>query len=627
MTLRAIVFAFIALILAGCTGLGGEPRIVATIPVPTATPPVDPPSAQPDIRVGAAIFAARCASCHGIGGAGDGELVASGQIPQMASFTDPATAFSQRPTQWYGTITHGRIENLMPPWENALSQSERWDVALYSYTLQYTAAQIEQGQTVYGDFCASCHGDTGIGDGMDAPTLREHPGDLTDPAAMMVLSDAHVTTIVNEGAGEMPAYADDLTADEVRAVVAYTRTLALQNRDMIGAPVAVAQVPPDDPAATPEVGAAESTPDPARVGTVSGVVRNGTAGGALPDSLPVIVYRLDADFERTTFTTTTEAGGAYRIDGVPLDAESNYVAAVTYRERVFASPVVMGEGAALELPVTIYELTEDPAVVEITGMVIQANAVGSSLEIAQVLTMRNTSDRAFTSSQTTSDGRAISAVISLPPGAVVAGMVDPTRYVVAEDEFLVLDTFPIIPGEEHVIQLVYLIPYDAGGAIIEQTINYALSGPVRLLLSPPSVRATSDQLPALGAETIGERTVQAYGGSLQLAAGASVRYDISGTPASTDGAQPAESVAVDNLPLIILLIAGAQIVILGGLYIIFARRRKRPALSDVQIMDALIRQIAELDADFEAGKVEKTIYERQRALLKARLAAVMERAQ
>ncbi|MDZ4767204.1 MAG: c-type cytochrome [Chloroflexota bacterium] len=634
---KNIVLSFSAFlcifIVSGCSGLGGEPRIVATIPPPTATTQPRPPSLQPDIAIGAGIFAARCATCHGGGGAGDGELVASGQVPVMASFTNAATARGQRPTQWYGTITNGRIENLMPPWADALSESERWAVALYSYTLQYDLEMLTLGRTVYGDFCASCHGDSGRGDGVDAPTLREHPGDLTDPEAMMILSDNHMYVAVNEGAGEMPAFADDLSEEEQRAVVAYTRTLALANADAVGvidtgAQSTGAQVPP--PVATAEIGTAndaETTPELARIGTITGRIANGTAGGTLPAALDVLVYRLDADFARTQFETTTDAAGAYRIDGVPLDPASNYVAAVTYRERVFASAVSVGDGDALDLPVTIYELTEDPAIIEITGMVTQINAVGSNLEIAQVLTMRNTSDRAFSSSQTTDDGRPISVVISLPPGAVVAGMVDPTRYVVAEEEYLVLDTFPVMPREEHVVQLVYIIPYDAGGAIIEQTLNYALTGPVRVLLSPDSVRATSDQLSALGDETIGNRVVQSYGGSLNLPAGASLRYDISGAPQSVAAAdRGVESVAVDNLPLIILLIAGAQVVILGGLYVIFARRRSRkPALTAAQLMDALIRQIAELDAEYEARKVEKSVYERQRALLKERLAAVMER--
>src|SRR5690242_4509938 len=77
----AVVLAA-SLLLAGCGGLAGEPRIVSTLPPSTAAPTEAPyPSSPPDIAAGAQIFAENCTRCHGVGGAGDGELVKSGQVP------------------------------------------------------------------------------------------------------------------------------------------------------------------------------------------------------------------------------------------------------------------------------------------------------------------------------------------------------------------------------------------------------------------------------------------------------------------------------------------------------------------------------------------------------------------
>ena len=48
---------------------------------------------------------------------------------------------------------------------------------------------------------------------------------------------------------------------------------------------------------------------------------------------------------------------------------------------------------------------------------------------------------------------AISLVITLPPGAVVAGFPDnQNRYVVDQDNFTVFDTVPVLPGEQHLVQ-------------------------------------------------------------------------------------------------------------------------------------------------------------------------------
>jgi hypothetical protein len=43
------------------------------------------------------------------------------------------------------------------------------------------------------------------------------------------------------------------------------------------------------------------------------------------------------------------------------------------------------------------------------------------------------------------------------------------------------------------------------------------------------------------------------------------------------------------------------------------------------VIDILVRQIAELDAEHEAGRIDDDSHERQRAALKARLTALMER--
>src|SRR5690242_687938 len=70
-----------AVLTAACGGLGGEPRIIATAPPASSAPDeFGYPLTPPDVALGARLFAQNCTRCHGIGGQGDGELVASGQI-------------------------------------------------------------------------------------------------------------------------------------------------------------------------------------------------------------------------------------------------------------------------------------------------------------------------------------------------------------------------------------------------------------------------------------------------------------------------------------------------------------------------------------------------------------------
>ena len=126
-----LLILLFCLIAAGCSGLSGEPKVVTTLrPAATTAPVID--SSDP-LALGAQIFADRCISCHGPGGRGDGDLVRAGQIANVPDFTDPARRAGLTVEDYFEVITNGRIEKLMPPWKDALSEDERWAVAQYAF--------------------------------------------------------------------------------------------------------------------------------------------------------------------------------------------------------------------------------------------------------------------------------------------------------------------------------------------------------------------------------------------------------------------------------------------------------------------------------------------------------------
>jgi mono/diheme cytochrome c family protein len=77
------------------------------------------------------------------------------------------------------------------------------------------AATNVDGQALYGDNCATCHGKTG-GGGI-GPSLKGIQN--TFPNA------ADEEAIVTNGQGSMPGFGNQLSAAEISAIVAYTRTL------------------------------------------------------------------------------------------------------------------------------------------------------------------------------------------------------------------------------------------------------------------------------------------------------------------------------------------------------------------------------------------------------------------
>lgn len=624
-------WCILLLLAAGCSGLGGEPQIVATLP-PAAQVPQEArfPARSPDMANGARIYANRCAGCHGTGGAGDGAMVTSGrlavdgQVIQPASFIDPATARDQTPQEWFDVITNGRIERLMPPWADALTEQERWDVAYFTYTLHYTSEQIARGREIWKAECTDCHGLEGRGDGPEAADVRKQVDDLTDQYEMAISSDRVLYNFVNEGAAEaMPAFGDTLSETQMWDVVTFSRTLSLSNADVIGQPIAA-------PAATEESSASIPTPAVAvtlaaeTTGMVTGRITNGTAGASLPGEMVVTLFVVDPQFNTQRFETTSDAEGNFTFSDVPVADTYSYATTVTYRERPFASEVMTGGATSVELPITIYELTEDPAVITITGLVHQVSALGDGLQVVQVMIFRNESDRMFTSGRTVGENRYASVIITLPPGAAILGFGEgQERYVVSDDQSTVIDTVPIVPGRDHIVQIIYLLPYN-GSAIIEQPLNYALNGPVRLLLRPDTVTASSEQLPSIGPQEVGGVLYRGYGADLTLNPGDTIRYELSGAGAPGAAQLEPQVVSSNNLIVIAALALVGLAVVIGALYRVSRRLNPASEVDKQALIDALVRQIAELDEAEERGEINHDLYHHQRKQLKARLAELME---
>src|SRR5829696_778047 len=155
MKLRNLVlFIFLTILATACNFTLAEditppPNYVAPTPAPTL---VLSPAQAPSVENGNAIFAEKCAPCHGETGLGDGE-----QGIQLG-VTVPAFGLQEvaRPAslaQWYTTVTRGNMERFMPPF-TSLSDQERWDVSAYAMTLHTSQEEIEKGKQLFETNCA-----------------------------------------------------------------------------------------------------------------------------------------------------------------------------------------------------------------------------------------------------------------------------------------------------------------------------------------------------------------------------------------------------------------------------------------------------------------------------------------
>ena len=84
-------------------------------------------------------------------------------------------------------------------------------------------ASTKAGMALYNKNCASCHGKTGLGDGVKARALKTHPGDFSG-AEYQNQTDGELFTKTKTGRGEMPKYEGKMSDTDIWNVVNYTRT-------------------------------------------------------------------------------------------------------------------------------------------------------------------------------------------------------------------------------------------------------------------------------------------------------------------------------------------------------------------------------------------------------------------
>ena len=83
------------------------------------------------------------------------------------------------------------------------------------------------GKKIYSDKCQKCHGPKGLGDGPDADPDHAEDMNLTNPRRAERNPDGVVFYKVLNGrrSPKMPAFKDQLSAEQIWSVVAYVQTL------------------------------------------------------------------------------------------------------------------------------------------------------------------------------------------------------------------------------------------------------------------------------------------------------------------------------------------------------------------------------------------------------------------
>ncbi|HXZ84778.1 MAG TPA: cytochrome c [Myxococcota bacterium] len=90
----------------------------------------------------------------------------------------------------------------------------------------------DAGKMLYAQYCTSCHGATGHGDGPVASTLNPKPANHTDHQFMATLSDEHLYQVISKGGASvgkspmMAPWGGVINDQGIKDLIAYLRQLS-----------------------------------------------------------------------------------------------------------------------------------------------------------------------------------------------------------------------------------------------------------------------------------------------------------------------------------------------------------------------------------------------------------------
>jgi hypothetical protein len=644
MKIRTLIFIAFAFLLTACTFSLAEditppPNYISPTPPPTLGPLF--PGDAPSLERGAAIYAEKCAGCHGQAGMGDGEQ--GKQLPVTVTALGLAqTARSAAPVDWYTAVTRGNIERFMPPF-NSLNEQQRWDVVAYSQSLHTTSDELTQGKTLFETNCVHCPLDF-----------------FKNQTKMASLSADDLIALLKTGNENVTALTGTLSINDLYAVADYLRTLTYAvtpPTPTVVPATATPTVPPTEatPAASPTgsttpgaavtesatPGAGTGTPlaqgtatlsatsltpsltgtattgtPAATVGKVTGSVTGGDVAG-LTVTLHGYDHASDASGpqENLTLTGTVAADGSFAFENVELPEGRIFVAEVVYQTVTYQAEMAIAAKDAQEVTIPalkVYPVVSDYSSLSFDDARFFLTVTDQAVQVVGVYTLSNKGPNTIT----------IESSSDVPFLYIPANATD-TGFDLTQDSapLLAVDKgFAIQPSDKpYGFVTYYSLPY-AKKAIISQ--NFILSSASVMVLVPEGVKLTSKQLTAGGIQAFQNTNYQEYTGS-GLKAGDVLTYEVSGKPKTSI----INTTSSSRQNLLIGVGALGLVLILAGVWM-FLRDRNRKNEGEIETeegddefesQEELLDAIIALDDLHRAGKIADASYRQRRAELKARL--------
>ncbi len=357
-------------------------------------------------------------------------------------------------------------------------------------------------------------------------------------------------------------------------------------------------------------------------GIIEGRLVNGTAGGSSVADQTITLKAYLNDTEKSSATTKTDTEGRFTFAGlVTTDTNYSYDVTVTFQEADYTSERLSFKAGELSksTELIVYDSTTSDQAVKVTAAHTIIYVGQGSLEVIEVFSFSNESDRTYIGSgEITATGKRRTLRLPLAATAKMTELQyggELMSCCVVPDKESFWDTMPVLPGSKQVVYS-YQVSY-SGGEYTYSRGAYSPTASYNFLVQGESVAVASDQLVTQG-------PVELEGSQFQNLSGGGFAPDdvlvaqLSGLPKTS------------NQSALIIWAALALVVLMGGFGFVYRlkQRQVQPVRQETSARPTkpkLLVELAQLDDSFEAGRISEGAYRKRRAAVKVQMAELMRR--
>lgn len=351
-------------------------------------------------------------------------------------------------------------------------------------------------------------------------------------------------------------------------------------------------------------------------GVIEGLVVNGTEGGSSVADLEITLQTYLNDTEVDSITTRTDTEGRFVFDGLSTEPVYRYQVTLNFQQVAYTSDWLSFDDSETSkfAEVTVYDVTTSDEAIKVAMSHTIVYIGQGSLQVKEYFLFVNESDRTYIGSKEITPGGARETLrFSLPEDATELqpeyGLMECCIYD-SEDGFV--HAMPVLPGSEEIIYS-YRVDYNSGAYTFSRNVNYPTIN-YAFLVQGEGSKVISDQL--IQGETLDISGIRFnHLSGEHFVAGDTLVAQISGLPDT------------NNRGIIIWVVLALGVLVGGfGFSYLLRKRRLQPVRDKVSPdRQKILVELAQLDDEFESGKIDEEVYRRLRAKKKSQLVALLQK--